>query len=574
MKLFDNHIDAVARCRERKSDIWAKVLFVWTPLCCAVPNVALSVTEPLSVMARIANVLLPLGIYWFLITLTRNVGKATLLMFPLMFLAAFQSVLLKLYGRSVIAVDMFLNLVTTNPAEVGELLGNLTAAIAFVAVVYLTPIIMALVSIAKGWLISDRWRMRQRVLAVVSSLSGLIAMAFSFGAAKAYDPFNDLYPLNAFYNICLAVSRDVQMHNHLASERFTFGASDTHANDGREVYVLVVGETARADNWQLNGYFRNTTPELVGMSGLTSFRRAFSQSNTTHKSVPMLLSSVNAYSFNDSINEVKSILSAFKEAGYHTAFISNQRRNHSYIDFFGGEADTCIFVKEMSEGSEKSGPFYDSDLLPLLDEMLNRNYRRQFIVLHTYGSHFNYADRYPRECAVFKPDHPLEAIEANHEKLINSYDNTILYTSRLLRDIIGRLDDAGICSAMLYTSDHGEDIFDDERNLFLHASPIPSYFQIHVPFIVWMSDSYRSTYPDAARNVVANARKLVSTSDAFFHTALDISGISTRMFEARHSVANALYKESSPVYLNDHNEAVGLSDAGLSESEILKITGM
>ncbi len=82
-------------------------------------------------------------------------------------------------------------------------------------------------------------------------------------------------------------------------------------------------------------------------------------------------------------------------------------------------------------------------------------------------------------------------------------------------------------AAMLYTSDHGEDIFDDSRHLFLHASPVPSYYQLHVPFLIWMSDNYLETYPEHWKTAVDNKDKNVSSSSSFFPTMLSLGGIET-----------------------------------------------
>lgn len=126
---------------------------------------------------------------------------------------------------------------------------------------------------------------------------------------------------------------------------------------------------------------RETNPGLSGIGGLTAFSHVLTESNTTHKSVPMLLSPVSASSF-DSIYYQKGIITAFKEAGYQTAFFSNQRYNHSFIDFFGKEADTYDFIKE-DVGDSNYNPS-DNELLKLVAKELGKGVSRQFIVLHTY----------------------------------------------------------------------------------------------------------------------------------------------------------------------------------------------
>ena len=108
-----------------------------------------------------------------------------------------------------------------------------------------------------------------------------------------------------------------------------------------------------------------------------------------------------------------------------------------------------------------------------------------------------------------------------------AYDNSIRYTDNFLARLIRMLQEQDIDTAMLYTSDHGEDIFDDDRHLFLHASPVPSYYQIHVPFLVWMSDNYRKNYPDLFKNAEINRQKNISSSASFFQTMLELGGIDT-----------------------------------------------
>ena len=119
------------------------VLFIAAVIALSLPNLSLAFTESVPLMTRITNVVLPVAAYWFLMTLSRNTGKMVWLLFPLVFFAAFQMVLLYLFGRSVIAVDMFLNLVTTNPGEATELLDNLLPAVIGVIVVYLPLLVFA-----------------------------------------------------------------------------------------------------------------------------------------------------------------------------------------------------------------------------------------------------------------------------------------------------------------------------------------------------------------------------------------------------------------------------------------------
>ena len=545
-----------------KACVSARSLFFITILVLALPNVALCLTERMGLMACVTNIVLPVAAVWLLMTLNRCPGKMTWILFLLIFFAAFQLVLLYLFGHSIIAVDMFLNLVTTNPGEALELLDNLIPAVIGVVVVYIPVLVFAVVSIRRKDRLPRDFMLRQRRYAAVGIAAGAVCLGATYASDKDYRAELHLYPVNVFYNLGLAVERTCATNSYAeTSADFTFNAKATHPAADREVYVYIIGETARACSFSLYGYGRETTPMLAHEEGVIAFPKAVTQSNTTHKSVPMLLSAASAEDY-DRIYKEKGIITAFKEAGFHTVFISNQLPNHSFIDFFGEEADQWVFLKERKGYDPSQG---DEAMLPEIRKVLAEGRRKELIVLHTYGSHFNYRERYPRQAAVFTPDDATEAKAKNRASLVNAYDNTIRYTDRLLASIISELRGTGAVSALLYTSDHGENIFDDSRRLFLHASPVPSYYELHVPLIVWTSDGYRQRYATVTASLTANRTKRIATSASAFHTMLTIAGIDTPLRNDSLSAASPLFTVKPYVYLNDHNRAVPVT--GLLRSE-------
>ncbi len=555
---------------KRNSIGYLSFLMVWIILSCLIPNILLSITENLSVMQRITNIVLPAGVYWLLMSISRNVGRSGLWMFIFSFFAGFQIVLLYIYGRSVIAVDMLLNMVTTNVGEATELLDAMLPILIVVFVVYLTPLVMSVIACIRKFRLPAKTVRRNRLYSLIVICLGLICYMASFFSSRPFRPLNDIYPLNVGYNLYLAVKRTYLTRNyHKTSESYKFNAVSTHPSELSELYVLVIGETSRADSWQLTGYDRRNNIRLAADTGLVAFPKAFSQSNTTHKSVPMLMSPIDATTFNDSIYSTKGILAAFKEAGFSTAYISNQRRNHSFIDFMGEQADTVIFLKDnLSVSDDRTA--YDEALLAPLTSILAGKPKKQLIVLHTYGSHFNYNDRYPEETAMYLPDSPVKVDRDCRECLVNAYDNSVAYTADVLADIIEVMKKRPGISAMLYTSDHGEDLFDDDRNLFLHASPVPSYYQVHVPLLAWVSEGYGDALPGRVKALKTNSDKQVATSASFFHTAMDLAGISWPGRKGWQSVASDRYKPSTLLYLTDHNEGVDLKDSGITDHDFDK----
>ena len=570
----------------RLSCIYNKVssgqfLYAYAVVALLLPNIALCYTECLTPWACGVNVLLPLSLYMLFFSAAKRPGKMIWWAFIFVFFAAFQLVLLYLFGTGVIAVDMFLNLVTTNPGEAMELLDNLAPAVVGVFVVYLPLLILGGVNIRRDSRLSVSFQQRVRHWAMQIGAIGLFCLLASYLVVDDYRMRNQLYPVNICYNLYLAFERNAASENYKeVSRNFKFDARSEHSATAPEVYVMVVGETARAHNFSLYGYPRNTNPLLSKTPGIKAFPNVTTQSNTTHKSVPMLLSAASAEDFERLFHE-KGILAAFKEAGFHTVFISNQLPNHSFIDFLGEQADEHYFLKK-EDASQ--GNHYDEDLLQKLDEILpladasssahyHYRYRKLFVVLHSYGSHFNYQERYPRSFAYFKPDSKSEAKPENRRDLLNAYDNTIRYTDYILHGIVERLQKwektqaktDGVydqpTSAMLYTSDHGENIFDDERSLFLHAAPKASDYELHVPFIIWTSAGFSKQYPDILKALGENRSKQVQSSLSAFHTMLGIGGIQTRYRLDEYSVASGKYHPTKLLYLDDHDEAIPQEDA-------------
>ena len=579
-------------CKTICNTIYNKVssgafLYGYAVVALLLPNIALCFTECLAPWVCGANVLLPLALYMWFFSIARCPGKMVWWAFIFIFFAAFQLVLLYLFGTGVIAVDMFLNLVTTNAGEAMELLDNLAPAVVGVFVIYLPLLVLGIIHIRKKHQISAAFQHHVRKWVMEVGAIGLFSLLACYVVVDDYRMRNQLYPVNVCYNLYLAFERNAASVNYReASRDFKFDARSEHDAQAPEVYGIVVGETARAHNFSLYGYPRNTNPLLSKTPGIIAFPDAMTQSNTTHKSVPMLLSAASAEDFERLFHE-KGILAAFKEAGFHTVFISNQQPNHSFIDFLGEQADEHYFLK--TEDASK-GNHYDEDLLKKLDEILpeadaslsgHYRYRKLFVVLHTYGSHFNYQERYPRSFAYFKPDSRSEAKPENRQDLLNAYDNTIRYTDYILHGIVERLQKweklqakvlaktqaktlgatSQPTSAMLYTSDHGENIFDDDRRLFLHAAPKASDYELHVPFIIWTSEGFGKQYPGAWKALGENRTKQVQTSLSAFHTMLGIGGIRTPYRLDKYSVASGKYHPTRLLYLDDHDEAILQEDA-------------
>ena len=527
-----------------------------------IPNCVLANTEPYSVWTVEALILMPLGFYMMWSVALRRSGVMIWLAFPFIFFCAFQIVLLYLFGNSIIATDMFTNLLTTNPGEAGELLGNIYPSVVLVCVIYLPLLWLAAREIGHKRYITRTARMNIGLTGAALFALGLLALWPAYHVSEDRHVLRDeIFPLNVLYNLGLSGSEFRKSFNYeKTSAGFSYEAERTAEVPGREVYVYIIGEASRAMNWQLYGYGRETNPLLSQEEGLVVFRDVLTQSNTTHKSVPLILSSV-ATDEHDELYRRKGLPALFNEAGFDTWFISNQSRQGAMIDHLAHDAKHLIYIRS---------PRHDTQLLDEMRKAIGKSTSRKlFFILHCYGSHFSYHQRYPREFAYFQPDNDVAIAKQHRPMLVNAYDNSVRYTDYVLSKIIdylGSLENTS--SALLYCADHGEDLIDDHRERFLHASPTTTAYQLYVASLAWFSESYRERFPEKVAAAEANATA-PATTHALFHTMADMASIRGRFLTTKVSLVSPDFDRTAPRrYLNDHNEAVPYRKTGLRPEDM------
>jgi glucan phosphoethanolaminetransferase (alkaline phosphatase superfamily) len=170
----------------------------------------------------------------------------------------------------------------------------------------------------------------------------------------------------------------------------------------------------------------------------------------------------------------------------------------------------------------------DTDLLPMLASCIKQCGKRQLIVLHMYGSHFPYDERYGKRDRMFEPifrDVGLSAPALRFKReLINSYDNSLRVTDRFLASVIAHAAAADKPAIVLFTSDHGENLYDDERDMFMHAGPHPTRRDTMVPLLFWANDAYMKA--QSGKIAAMRTRIAAPVSHlAVMPTLLDLAGI-------------------------------------------------
>jgi glucan phosphoethanolaminetransferase (alkaline phosphatase superfamily) len=387
-------------------------------------------------------------------------------------------------------------------------------------------------------------RRRRRIIAAMSVGVPFLLLIVSIGtrgtSADVYLPTSVVDQLAGFAGLnplTHTVSGIVStIGEHVTLERawqagadFRFGATHPDSGWGKEVYVLVIGESARRANWSLYGYPRLTNPLLSKRLDLVPFQHAVSPATVTSRSVPMSL--LVALNDTGSRRTPRSIISAFREAGFKTFWLTNQGTTRTAV---GGDLQLIVREADVVQTAGKdfwrSAP--DEALLPALDRALADPAPRKFIVVHTLGSHTNYGERLPPSWARHRFKVPLsQAVSvpsgAELEKvapILDDYDRTILYTDWILDQIIERCAKTGERAAVVYVSDHGERLYDDQGGHLGHGFGDFEAIDVRIPLLVWLSDTFVAQSPGRLATLRQNAGKPVSTGN-LASSLLDLASV-------------------------------------------------
>ncbi len=290
--------------------------------------------------------------------------------------------------------------------------------------------------------------------------------------------------------------------------------------------IIVAGETARSQNFSLNGYEIETNPQLAKLP-VVSFSDVSSCGTATAVSLPCMFSNFtrDAYTYEKGISH-QNVLDVLSRAGVQVEWWDNNTGDKNLADRIPSRSFTDTENEEFCAAGECT----DGIFMPALKEYVASITQDTVLVLHQIGSHGpTYYLRYPKEFERFAPAcRTAEFKNCTPEEITNAYDNTIAYTDEILAQTIAFLHSQnGLATSLLYVSDHGESL--GEAGLYLHGSP---YFmapkeQTKVPMILWMSQAFQTRF-DIDQSCVADKEDTALSHDNLFHSILGMLDIQTK----------------------------------------------
>jgi glucan phosphoethanolaminetransferase (alkaline phosphatase superfamily) len=296
---------------------------------------------------------------------------------------------------------------------------------------------------------------------------------------------------------------------------------------GEEVHVLIVGESSRRSSWSLYGYPRATTPYLDSIRGeLIVFEDAVADANLTEHAVPIILTGIPP----DKVLSATfhgNLLDLAKEAGYSTAWLLNQDIDITML--LGITPDHFEFPPD-----PKPGMFgrvvEDGALLPAYGRELTRAGSPRFIGMHIMGSHWEYYRRYPPSFARFGSARGLKPLSiafdngTARQAMVNSYDNSVLYTDWLLKQVIEQARTLKVPATVTFIPDHGEELALFDHGHAGHGDPVYRPLQYQIPAFVWANNAYRQSHPQLIAAIEHNASREIRSRNVFYAMA-DLMGI-------------------------------------------------
>lgn len=468
----------------------------------------------------------------------RAAAKPVLIAFLL--LSALIAYFTNRYGV-IIDDDMLVNVLETDSGEARDLL----SIPLFLYLLILGVLPSLVVYRASLKLLSPKAALISRLKLVSVSLTTIIAIFFLFSAhyISMFREHKEIWyranPVHAVYSAGKLLHNSVEFASRphvIVGAHAKVPEWDTH----RELVVMVVGETARADHFSLNGYKRETNPRLRNEK-VINFPDFWSCGTSTAQSVPCIFSHYPRDAFDlDKANAADNALDVLKRAGVSILWRDNNSSSKHVADR----------VEYESYLTNKTNPVCDvgcrdEGMLSGLQNYIDRHPKGDvLIVLHQMGNHGPaYYKRYPPAFEKFTPVCKTNDLGAcSREEIVNAYDNAILYTDFFLSKVIDLLkrNDDTFETAMLYVSDHGESL--GESGLYLHG--LPYFFapdaQKHVPLVMWFG---RNFDPQALSNIQAKRAEQLS-HDNIFSTLLGLFEIQTADYDPKMDILD----HSSPAH--------------------------
>ncbi|WP_345272554.1 phosphoethanolamine transferase [Flaviramulus aquimarinus] len=433
---------------------------------------------------------------------------------------------------------VFLN---TNPDEITEFVKEYTNAHFVIATILFFIPLLKLKSITNSLVnFIPKYQFRRYNLFKLGTIVFLFLLGFKL--TKLVD-----------HNLPYLVSRSLILNYKDTQYIDDFNAEiDSNTNLSKNInsnlnntFIVLIGESVTSAHMQLYGYYRETTPLLYkNKDSLSVYKNVISPSTSTFHSLSKALTLGNYE--NPKKVLALPITTFFNKSGFKTFWISNHSPAFNPSSALARVADQAQSKFFNSKEAVMNNLKHDGELLNKVDEALNDKAPHKIIFLHLIGAHFSYENRYPNAFNIFNDKPQTQFNDDTAFKKINSYDNAIRYSDFIVNDVLQKIKKKNTNSYLMYFSDHGEEVFQDE-NFYGHLEDRPTKNTFKIPLVMWYSNQF--AYP---KDYFYDENRKYMTDD-LWHSIAHISGLKSTFIDSTRSVFSSYFVKRKRLILEGKN---------------------
>jgi len=442
----------------------------------------------------------------------------------------------------------------TEAIEFGETFLNLKTVL--IPTLYIASMLWLLIRIKPVYI-----NMHRRIFLIAIA----VVLFLPYGVTAYFKHYPLFGPYQTLISAYAEYKREISLigeENNRINERARLLKADSLDYNDEQLYIIIIGESTNRNHMRLYGYKRDTTPLLSAIqSDLIIFTDVISSNIYT---IPSLRSALTISSNEQQLCKGLSIIDLARVAGFKVFWISNQVPIGAWentVTMIAKRADKSYFLN-LTGSSKEALMFrrsYDEKVIEPLNQILNKKDKKRLIIIHLMGIHPSYKKRYPPSYNRFKDsiiNDNMVSLTAKKIRKINDYDNALLYQDYVISSIIKTIKNysgKNIISAILYFSDHGEEIYDFRD--YNGRDPLQiSRYQIEIPFIVWASEAFKRQRGHTYNLFLKNQHQSFMTDELIF-TLFDFIGINSDCNDKTKSLFNSFFSPKKRIIFNKDYDA-------------------
>lgn len=421
----------------------------------------------------------------------------------------------------------------TNPSEATNLFATLPIKVFIWAIMYVFCIAFTL------YLLFKQANKQKTIIPGYGQVMAIIVLM----GLSLINPFRSKIPMIDFYKSFYKYQREMREVAEFYKNRTNISLDvENSLPTGKKTFLIIIGESQNRQHMQLYGYTRPTNPKLMEIRDeLIAYNNVCSPAIQTLACMKQILTFSN-YEHPDLYKKEANIVEILRSGGYKTFWYDNQGKSENgafAIDTYTPTSYRTM-AKQSDVYSDEMSCAKDSSIIPILEEALKDSTEQKIIFLHLIGNHFDYRERYEKSLAQFDTNEGIcsqfaDELTPKEIETINAYDNGTLYNDYIIRTCIEMVRKQDGMSAMLYFSDHGEEVYDCLKNAGRSFGEGITPTMCEPPLLLWINEEYKTV-----SNLYLN-ESIPTCTDDIIYGIMDLCGVKYHLYDSTKSLFHPSY---------------------------------